>query len=164
MTQQSGLFVPFDKYFFLQLEEAWHDRFEKLEKTLLRSRRSTRLAEKCQASEPGTPSSPTRQKTGASMFLSDSAEETVLSGIALPEARRKTRMAQEESKIPDLTSLTEMVLEEAVQATKRHDVDGDGGKKNADADADDFLSRKTLTDVTNCPRRRSVLNQVKLAT
>ena len=100
------------------------------------------------------------------MFLSDSAEETVLSGIALPEARRKTRMAQEESKIPDLTSLTEMVLEEAVQATKRHDVDGDGdgGKKNADADADDFLSRKTLTDVTNCPRRRSVLNQVKLAT
>ena len=100
------------------------------------------------------------------MFLSDSAEETVLSGIALPEARRKTRMAQEESKIPDLTSLTEMVLEEAVQATKRHDVDGDGdgGQKNADADADDFLSRKTLTDVTNCPRRRSVLNQVKLAT
>ena len=126
MTQQSGLFVPdlaFEKYFFLQLEEAWQDRFEKLEKTLLRSRRSTRLAEKCQASELGTPSSPTPQKTGASMFLSDSAEETVLSGIALPEARRKTRMAQEESKIPDLTSLTEMVLEEAVQATKRPDVE-----------------------------------------
>ena len=138
-------------------------RFEKLEKTILKSRRSTRLAGKCPAFEPETPNSPTPQKTGASMFLSDSAEETVLSGIALPEARKKTRMAQEESKIPDLTQLTEMVLEEAVQATKQQDENFTDKENDGGAEEEDFLSRKSLTDVTNCPRRMSVLHQVLLA-
>jgi hypothetical protein len=71
-----------------------------------------------------------------------------------------------------LTKISEIALEEATRQTLGArvgtDVENDvvrnvaGKSVGVGNDADYTLTRKSLSDLTNCPRKRTVLSQVKI--
>ena len=85
----------------------------------------------------------------------DSENETVISGLALSEARRRTREAQQKRKL-EMSSIHDN-LEAKSQTPKTGDV------IDEESECDDFLRKKTtgLKDLTNCQRKRSFLHQVE---
>lgn len=140
---------------------------ECLEKRLLnKPRRSLRIAESENRVDEtaDTPHASRFAGAAASSFFNDSANETVISGIGLTEARNKTRNVQEETKLNDLTRISEMALEEARGLKRRGGTDENDATTTArdpvENDAEDFLNRKSLKDLTNCQRSKEILNQV----
>ena len=68
--------------------------------------------------------------------------------------------SQEESKLDDLTLISEMALEEARKRRCENAAVKSVTEAVVENDADDFINRKSLKDLTNCQRSKNILNEV----